>query len=449
MNKAFKLALLALGLAVFIDILFYDQMAGLNVPVASLAFLGTTYLAMYLGGHKLPLRAHIAAVFSLLFAVPFAIGTSEQMYVLSTLGLLSSHLLFATFALGHEANFNHPLEVFWSGTGALFSKVVGRIGFLGHIKPPSLSQNHWAVGKGLAVLIPLLVIFMAIFAAADPVFKNYFTGLEDWLKTWTTIEDISAQVVIIVFLFVAFVLFLAAAAYERYAHEAKIERALSFVTESKIVLGGLTLLFAVFLVVQGSTMFGGSTAWAELDLTYAEYAREGFGQLIFASALVALVVLTLRDRHGAKSDAILTSLHAIFIIETLLVLISAAMRLNLYIDAYGYTDDRLFAYWTIITVGILLVLLLANVLQRESQTVLMRRALVVLGLSALVFCYSMPEATAAKWNLQRADVDKDEGASLSSDSQFEILQSGHANNCSALIFLNFIKKTIEVCFVRK
>ncbi len=150
-------------------------------------------------------------------------------------------------------------------------------------------------------------------------------------------------------------------------------------------------------------MFGGSVAFEKIDMTYAEYAREGFNQLIAASALVAFIVLTLRDQHGAKSDVLLTLLHGALIVETLLVLVSAAMRLNLYIDTYGYTDARLFAYWTIITIGIMLVLLLANVLQRESQGVLMRRSLVVLGVSALIFNYSMPDALSARLNFKRAE----------------------------------------------
>jgi hypothetical protein len=79
------------------------------------------------------------------------------------------------------------------------------------------------------------------------------------------------------------------------------------------------------------------------------------------------------------------------------------MRLNLYIQAYGYTAERLFAYWSIITIGILLTLLLANVLLRESQITLMNRALIVLGVCALVFCYSMPDAMATRMNFRRAE----------------------------------------------
>ncbi len=407
MHKAFKLGLLALGLAIFIDLIFYRQMIGLNVPLASAAFLGTTYFGMYIDGHKLPMRARVAAIFSFVFAVPFAIGTSEFMLLLGTLGFLSSHLLFAAFAVGHEANFNHPLEVFLSGTVKLGLKLLGRLDFIGKIKPPAVSHKHWAIGKALVVLIPLLGIFIALFASADQVFRNYFDNLETWFKTWTNLGDIFTQVIIIGCLFLGIAPFLAAAAFDRFAHEPKTERELSWGFESKIILTGLTILFAIFLIVQGSVMFGGSAAFAAIDMTYAEYAREGFAQLILASSLVALIVLTLRDRHGVKSDAALTTLHGIFIVETLLVLVSAAIRLNLYIDAYGYTDDRLFAYWIIGTIGLLLILLLANVLQRESQTVLMRRTLVVLGVSSLIFCYSMPDAISARLNFKRAETGKE------------------------------------------
>ena len=129
MNKAFKLGVLALILAIILDILFYNQTLGLNMSLGSLAFLSATTLAMYMGGYTIPFRAQVAAVFAFLFALPFAIGTSEQMMFLAMLGFLSSHLLFAAFTLGHEANFNHPLEIFWSGTGAVAFKLLGRLDF--------------------------------------------------------------------------------------------------------------------------------------------------------------------------------------------------------------------------------------------------------------------------------------------------------------------------------
>lgn len=406
MHKPLKLGLLALGLAFILDILIYKQEPGLNVPLASLAFLGTTYAAMYIGGHPVPMRAHIAALFSFLFAVPFAIGTSEHMYSLATLGFLSSHLLFAAFVLGQESRFNHPLEIFWSGTIKLSIRLLERFTFIGKMKPPALSSRHWAVGKGLIILVPLLIIFMALFASADPIFKSYFETLGDWLGSWGNISDVVAQLFIIGFFFLVLAPFFGAAAYERFAHEPRQERDPSWITESKVILAGLVVLFAAFLILQGSVMFGGTTAFERIDMTYAEYARQGFNQLIFASVLVAFIILTLRDQHGVKTDNVLTLLHTAFIVETLLVLVSAAMRLSMYIDAYGYTDARLFAYWTIITIGILLVLLLANVIQRESQVTLMNRALIVLGVSAAIFCFSMPDAMSARLNLRRIEAGK-------------------------------------------
>jgi hypothetical protein len=403
MYKALKVGLLALALALFIDILFYKQLVGLNVPLASLAFLGTTYGAMFIGGHKLPVRAHVTAVFSLLFSIPFAIGTAEQMLVLSTVGFLSSHLLFAAFAIGQEAHFNHPLQILWNGTADLGIKLLSHLDFLGKLKPPTLSQKNWAVGKGLLMLVPLLIIFVSLFASADPIFKSYFGEIGDWFGTWTNLADLTAQLFIIGFLFLGLAPFLGTAAIDRVAHEPRKERAEHLMTESKVILAGLAILFALFLILQGSVMFGGSAAFERIDMTYAEYARQGFDQLIFVSVLVAAIVLTLRDQHGSKGDAVLTLLHGALIVETLLVLVSAAMRLSMYIDAYGYTDARLFAYWTISTIGIMLILLLANVVQRESQTILMNRSLIVLGVCALLFCYSMPDATAARLNFRRAD----------------------------------------------
>ena len=61
--------------------------------------------------------------------------------------------------------------------------------------------------------------------------------------------------------------------------------------EWAIPLAALNLLFAAFVAVQFAVLFGGDERVLDTaGLTYAEYAREGYGQLLVAAALTLAVV---------------------------------------------------------------------------------------------------------------------------------------------------------------
>jgi hypothetical protein len=114
-----------------------------------------------------------------------------------------------------------------------------------------------------------------------------------------------------------------------------------------IPLAALVLLFAAFVAVQLAVLFGGHDHVLETaGLTYAEYAREGFWELLLAGALtltvIGLAVLvagTPRRGHRLLLKALLGALCLL----TLVVLASALHRLRLYEDAYGLTRARLSA----------------------------------------------------------------------------------------------------------
>ena len=56
-------------------------------------------------------------------------------------------------------------------------------------------------------------------------------------------------------------------------------------------LGVLDALFVAFVAVQATVLFGGHAHVLETEgLTYAEYARQGFWQLLWVSALTLLVL---------------------------------------------------------------------------------------------------------------------------------------------------------------
>lgn len=170
-----------------------------------------------------------------------------------------------------------------------------------------------------------------------------------------------------------------------------------------VPLGALAALFTVFLAVQATAMFGGDEYVQRVaGVIYAEYARQGFFQLVTVSLLVlgvvALVVRLVPDRPSG-TRVLRNSMLGVLCLLTLIILASAMMRLQLYIDVFGLTRMRVAAeawiVWSTLLFGLILVAGVLNALGRRTRW--LPRATVALGAVALaVFAYGNPDLRIAE-----------------------------------------------------
>ena len=83
-----------------------------------------------------------------------------------------------------------------------------------------------------------------------------------------------------------------------------------------------------------------------IDLTYAEYARRGFFELITVSGLVLPMLMAADWALSAQKQAAIRAFRIMSVVQLILVgliMVSAAKRLLLYHDAYGLSESRLYA----------------------------------------------------------------------------------------------------------
>ncbi len=210
-------------------------------------------------------------------------------------------------------------------------------------RPPHGSMR--AVVLGILVAIPIIIVFGALLASADPVFERLTRFLVDW-----DFERLLSHVIVI-----GIVSWLAAG-YLRSVVVAGPERSRPLVAlgsptwgavEIGIPLAALAVLFLAFVVVQARYLFGGEDLIrSAVGLTYAEYARRGFFELVTVAGLVLPLLmagewsLKASDRSAARVFRILATL---ILLLVGLIIASAAIRLRLYRAAYGLTQDRLYA----------------------------------------------------------------------------------------------------------
>ncbi|MGI5486223.1 DUF4153 domain-containing protein [Microtetraspora malaysiensis] len=268
-----------------------------------------------------------------------------------------------------------------------------------------LFRGRWLL-SGLAsagLTVVLLGVFGLLFSSADAVFSTFARELlraPDWAA------DLPYRTV----LFVVFGLLVVAAVLVGLRPVVEPEPPNLRVPVSRMVwvvpLIGLNLLFASFVAVQITVLFGGNRrVLSTAGLTYAEYARSGFFELVtvsvFVLGVVAAAVVFLHLR-GAADRWLLAGLLGPLCVFTLIILASALHRLDLYISAYGVTRLRAIVeatLWWLAAVFVLVLAAGAVRLARHRTAWFSRTFVLVTGLSLLAFAGWNPEARVAETQL--------------------------------------------------
>jgi hypothetical protein len=169
-------------------------------------------------------------------------------------------------------------------------------------------------------------------------------------------------------------------------------------------LGTLTVLFAAYVLTQLGWFFGGERfLHATTGLTAAQYARRGFFQMVWVVALV--VPLLLVTRAALAPEPALARRHTLLSLPVVgllgAMILSAALRMRLYVQYYGLTAERLYTLVFMGWLAIVLALLAATVLRGRGRPFVGGS---VVSAIALLFGLhvAVPDVIVANVNLARA-----------------------------------------------
>ena len=344
-------------------------------------------------------QACVAAASALGFF--FALRTSEWLLALNLVG--AAALLVLAGILAREGRtFDLPARLLASRLIVTLGHGAGAAAFLLVPARPLLgsravSASMAAVVRGVALAVPLLLLLGALLASADAVFASAFR------LSLPMPDDAAGHLVLVVVGALAVGGVLRTASSSPGGEVPVVNRRLGPV-EWTIVLGGLVTLFLAFAVAQVVTLAGGARHVLETEgLTYAEYARTGYVQLLAVAVLTGLAVAGLSvvaAMPSVRSRRRFTVLAELTVALTGVVLVVAVRRLGLYEDAYGWTMLRLVAKAGAVWLGAILMLAAVRLagFQRHREW-LLPAALAVGFLIVVVLNAINPEAVVARHNL--------------------------------------------------
>lgn len=364
--------------ALLFDLLFWKKAPGISFFVLVLLLMAAGW---WLGKSEGIVPAKTTYIL-----VPLVIGFSAMTFIRAeqftttlnaalTIGLLS--LIAITYTGGKWWNYSFSDYVVKTFQGAL-STISRLLIFLVEKPTPSVDADSpdettpgntskkphqtWSVVRGVLISIPIVLLLGAILAAADPIFGKQF---EEILKIFKI--DRLGEYIFRLFYILVLGSMLAGAYLHAYT-QSKDARLLGVDKpwlppfmgwiEAVILLAAIDILFGIFVGIQFRYFFGGYVTIEVSGITYSEYARKGFGELVGVAVISLLILQTLNTivKRSTKNQAHTFSIFGVGLVGLVIViLVSSFQRLMLYEAAYGFSRLRTYSHVFIIWLGILLI----------------------------------------------------------------------------------------------
>ncbi len=331
----------ALGLGV-LGYLVADQVGGVGTTIYIWA------VALFIGvrlhrSHEHRKRPWVVLGLGLLTSLGFAISEDPWVILISYLSIGVTWWALAVSLSTTQASYLGFILAPFSLLRRLISDLVGLYRSMLPKSQSSYGRVKLVITGLVFSVIPVL-IFGLLFSAADQRFDELVSDL-----SFDVITDLLAHIYGIALFTVPPLL---AIAINHFKSSPFKHIDMPAPQTSIAVIAGMlpiVLVFASYIFVQSTYFFGGEKLIQDTDnLTFATYAREGFGALVWVSifCLPLLAWLLKRSEYALSNEKpLLVAISVSLVVMLMVIEASAIYRMALYIDAYRLSIQRIMASW--------------------------------------------------------------------------------------------------------
>lgn len=251
------------------------------------------------------------------------------------------------------------------------------------------------VAAGLVVTIPIFLVVFLLLSSADAVFRDMAERIFRNLK----LENLFLVMVMICFMFLVSYCMLCFFCKRTIVEEPKDHKK----GEPLIAIPVATILSLLYLVFSGIQILYLFMGKMQLPAgyTYAEYAREGFFQLLFVSILNLILVLV--GLTCFRENRVLKVILTIMSLCTFIMIASSAMRMIIYIRYYYLTFLRILVLWGLAVLFLIFAGVIMTILRERFP--LFRYSMTVVTCLYLALAFAHPDYWIARVNV--AGIHKD------------------------------------------
>ena len=348
--------------------------------LAVLLGLGLVYALPYGGGLLGVLHYGIL----LLVAVYWTLCAADRL----TKGQTSNWLVFDVF----NAAFVLPWGNFMRLFAALFNglkQLRARLRADRKSRSGRSGRQVWGVLGGVAAAGVCLCAVLPSLMAADDGFAAVIRALGSALNSALFDWDISPEIFLKLFFAVPTAQFLYGLAYGAVCgrrlgwYEQKevcsVQRGARFAPRATVLtaLAALCAVYLLFLSMQTKYLFGAFWGALPEGFSYSEYARQGFFELCRVAAIniVILLCANIFSREQAGENRFLRLGNITLSVLTLLLLVTAASKMGLYIVVQGLTVKRVLVSVFLVWMAVVFVCIIV----RQFRPVKLVRVAVIVG----------------------------------------------------------------------
>lgn len=435
-------------LAILHQYLFYGHIPGISVPIFILLFYG--FMLMFAGDRLVAYTKFNALLSSVIVLLSFTYVLFDQFFF-HVLNLLVLPILIAihlTMWMGYQTrdwfqpgiiydtlqhviprNFRHFPNAFSSVTSSISDKMA-----------EDTRKTVRKIGIGAAIAAPLLVLVVTLLSSADGLFEAFLGSIPNWLNQITYSEGFFRLTWIFIFtlLFFGYVTGFVKPesekdqimnSFSKEVYFGEIEQDTAFsasipslsknqcnsykadMEERRLMLDPviaatvlvlINSVYVIFIVLQFSYLFGAWEGALPDGVTYADYARKGFAELMIVALLNFTILLTVL-LHTAESSPLVRRINHfmmyILVLCSLIILYSAYSRLHLYEEAYGFTHIRFLVHVFMLFLAVLMII---AGLWIHNKRIPLAKCYIILGLIAYVIVnYAGMDSYIAEKNIER------------------------------------------------
>lgn len=367
-----------LVLVVLADQVFWDRDLGISVALFALA-LSAGMIALKSGGTT-QREAAIALGFVTLCSVPVVEVVQPLSLMFCGAGVLG---VLVWITLGSSPQVRLIAKTVFEVT--LIRPFIFPVDAARDLRRASSGVDVPSIARATALPLGIGVLFLMLFTVANPL-------VEQALSHIISIDMLSPEQVARALFWIAAACLLWPYLQARAAQTAALKAPRSFTLPASSLINPASvrtslILFNVMFALQTLSDLGFMTGGVTLPdgMTYAGYAHRGAYPLLVTALLSG--VFAIATHRMVAANAQLRGLMYLWLGQTLFLVVTAAVRLGIYVEAYSLTHLRVAAFIWMALIFAGLVLIIVQMVQERSFGWLLKANLIALTGTLYVCCF--------------------------------------------------------------
>lgn len=257
---------------------------------------------------------------------------------------------------------------------------------------------------GIAFGLPILLVTTLLLASADQIFADFLNNIFAIDTILSNITEHFVESIVLVpwgFILYSLLLYIVMAALCKGGLKKEMTAPARYATPIAItIFTMIDVIYVIFAGIQFIFLFRGVTL---SSYEYAEYARQGFFELLFVALINFFLVLFCNKHFGRNT--VLKIVMTITCLCTFVMTASSAYRMILYIQAYHLTFLRVFVLWFLLLLSFFMAGSILSIYKENWNS--FRYCLFVLTCFYTIFSLSRTDNIIAAYNTAQFEKDMD------------------------------------------